>query len=218
MSKETKAGIPGEALIRLEENGIIKQDDPDIPACSVCQHNGFAELTGKAASVKALRPEPGIEFKSFTDFPRGTMYDILKDAYSYDERNGRLWDTNWRESDSFFYDHPEIADKYGLVTCLDGKPIGFVCWDPRNRPDYVEIGHNGILQKYKGRGYGRLQLEEALRRIREYEGLKRIIVCTNSNLIAPKNYEAAGFILYDRKPNETESAYTGDYLYYEIVL
>ena len=33
-----------------------------------------------------------------------------------------------------------------------------------------------------------------------------------------KNYESVGFRLYDRKPNETESSYTGDYLYYEIVL
>ena len=61
------------------------------------------------------------------------------------------------------------------------------------------------------------QLEEALRRIKEYEGLKRIIVCTNSNLVAPKNYESVGFRQYDRKTNETESAYAGDYLYYEIV-
>ena len=60
--------------------------------------------------------------------------------------------------------------------------------------------------------------EEANRRIKEYEGLKRIIVCTNSNLAAPKNYESVGFILYDRRPNEPESAYTGDYLYYEIML
>ncbi len=33
-----------------------------------------------------------------------------------------------------------------------------------------------------------------------------------------KNYESVGFKLYDRKPNETESAFTGDFLYYEIVL
>ena len=31
-------------------------------------------------------------------------------------------------------------------------------------------------------------------------------------------YESVGFRLYDRKQNETESAYAGDYLYYEIVL
>lgn len=159
-----------------------------------------------------------IEFKHISDFPRGTLYDILRDAYSFDARNARLWDANWRESDGFFYDNPEIADKYGLVTCLDGEPIGFATWDPRHRPDYVEIGHNGIREQYKGRGYGRLQLAEALRRIRAYEGLKRIIVCTNANLVAPRNYESAGFTLYDRKPNDTESAFTGDFLYYEIVL
>ena len=158
-----------------------------------------------------------IEFRKISDFPRGTLYDMLADAYSFDERNRQIWDTDWKETDDFFYDNPEIADKYGLVTCLDGEPIGFVTWDPRHRPEYVEIGHNGIKQ-YKGRGYGRMQLEEALRRIRQYEGLKRIIVCTNGNLVAPRNYESAGFTLYDRKPNNTETAYTGDYLWYQIIL
>ena len=105
-----------------------------------------------------------------------------------------------------------------FITCLNGEPIGFVTWDPRNRPDYVEIGHNGIREKYKGNGYGHRQLTEALNRIKSYTGLKRIIVCTNSNLVAPKNYESVGFKLYDRKVNVTESFYTGDYLYYEIIL
>ena len=159
-----------------------------------------------------------VEFMKITDFPRGTLYDILIDAYSYDPRNRQIWNANWKETDDFFYNNPDIADKYGLVTCLDGKPIGFVTWDPRNRPEYVEIGHNGIREEYKGRGYGKLQLEEAIRRIKAYEGLKRIIVGTNSNLIAPKNYESVGFMLYDRKPNDTESAYTGDFLWYEIKL
>ena len=70
----------------------------------------------------------------------------------------------------------------------------------------------------KGKGYGRRQLEEALNRIKQYPGLKRIIVCTNENLIAPKNYESVGFVLYDRKENQSDSSYTGAFLYYEIVL
>ncbi len=159
-----------------------------------------------------------IEFRNVSDFPRGTLYDILVDAYSFDERNRKNWDADWKQTDAFFYDNPEIADKFALLTCLDGSPIGFVTWDPRNIPDHVEIGHNGIREKYKGRGYGRLQLEEALRRIRAYKGLKRIIVTTNANFIAPKNYESAGFVLHDRKPNTTATAYVGDYLHYELVL
>ena len=70
----------------------------------------------------------------------------------------------------------------------------------------------------KGKGYGRRQLEEALNRIKQYPGLKRIIVCTNENLIAPKNYESVGFVLYDRKENQSDSSCTGAFLYYEIVL
>ena len=48
--------------------------------------------------------------------------------------------------------------------------------------------------------------------------MKRIIVCTSGNLVAPKNYELVRFQMYYRKPNVTESAYAGDYLYYEIIL
>lgn len=170
----------------------------------------------------ALRPQPRgrpmVEFRKISDFPRGTLYDILVDAYSFDERNRQIWDADWQQTDRFFYDNPEIADKYGLETCLDGEPIGFVTWDPRNIPDHVEIGHNGIREKYKRRGYGRLQLEEALRRIRECKGMKRIIVVTNGNFSAPKNYESVGFVLVDRKPNNTETAYAGDYLHYELIL
>lgn len=159
-----------------------------------------------------------IKFRKFTEFPRGTLYDILQDAYSFDSRNKKIWDKNWHESDDFFYDNPRIADNYGFVTCVNDIPIGFVTWDPRHMPEYVEIGHNGIREQYKRKGYGHMQLEEAIRRIKGYKGLQRIIVCTNSNFAAPRNYESVGFKLYDRKRNDTESAYTGDYLYYEIIL
>lgn len=159
-----------------------------------------------------------IEFRKFTDYNRGIMYEILKDAYSFDERCAVCWDENWKQSDDFFFDNPDIADKYGFITCYKGEPIGFICWDPRNRPEYVEIGHNGIRTKYKGKGFGKAQLSEAVRRIKEYEGLKEIRVWTSSNLIAPKNYESVGFVLYDRKENIDEAAFSGDYLYYKIQL
>ncbi|MDO4740266.1 MAG: GNAT family N-acetyltransferase [Eubacteriales bacterium] len=146
------------------------------------------------------------------------MFDILQDAYSYDPRNRALWEENWRESDDFFYENPQIADRYGLVSCIDGHPIGFVTWDPRHAPEYVEIGHNGIRSAYKRKGYGRAQLREAIRRIREYPELKKIIVCTNANLAAPKNYESVGMRLCGREPNASQSAYTGEYLYYEMLL
>ena len=40
---------------------------------------------------------PTLEFKKFTDFQRGTIYDLLCDAYSYDARNKKIWDSNWKK-------------------------------------------------------------------------------------------------------------------------
>lgn len=36
------------------------------------------------------------------------------------------------------------------MTVSEGKPIGFVSWNPTNLPESTEIGHNCILTKYKG--------------------------------------------------------------------
>ena len=47
-----------------------------------------------------------IEFRKFTDFNRGIMYEILKDAYSFDKRCAICWDENWKQSDAFFFDNP----------------------------------------------------------------------------------------------------------------
>ena len=54
--------------------------------------------------VSLLIQEDGsmIEFRKFSEFPRGTLYDTLADAYSFDERNRQIWDTNWKETDDFF--------------------------------------------------------------------------------------------------------------------
>lgn len=123
-----------------------------------------------------------------------------------------LENENWKQSDDFFFDNLDIADKYGFVICYKGEPIGFICWDPRNRPEYVEIGHNGIRTKFMGKGFGKAQLSEAVRRIKEYNGLEEILVWKNSNLVAPKNYESVRFVLYDRKENNDETAFLGDYL------
>lgn len=159
-----------------------------------------------------------LTFRKITEFERGILYTLLKDAYSFDDRNQKAFNENWLTFDRFFFDNPHIAESCGFMTVLDGEPIGHISWDPRRRTEYVQIGHNCIAEKYKGNGYGKLQLQEAIKRIKAYPGLKRILVETNSNLIAPKNYESVGFRLLDRRANHMETAFLGDCLEYELLL
>lgn len=159
-----------------------------------------------------------IEFKKISEFPKNTLYNQLKDAYSCTGIAFEHWSKMWQEYDDYFYSNLEnIADKYGFVTVVDGVPVGHISWDPRNRPNYVIIGHNCIMTKYKGYGYGKIQLAEAITRIKEYD-VKKIIVTTNENLIpARKNYESVGFVKVCERENE-ESPFAGKYIDYEIIL
>lgn len=159
-----------------------------------------------------------IEFKKITEFPRGTLYNQLVDAYSFNKECKKAWDISWKEYDNYFYDNLDIVDKYCFITVLDGEPIGHISWDPRHRPNYVEIGHNCIVTEYKNKGYGHLQLEEAIRRIREYDNLKKIIVSTNELMVpAMKNYESIGFVKVGERENK-ETPFSGKYLDYEMIL
>ena len=157
-----------------------------------------------------------IKFKPLVEEDISVLTPIMKKAF--DDRYRKCFEKDWIDFDNFFFDNLDIADKYGFITVLDGEPIGHISWDPRNCPEYVEVGHNCIASKYKGNGYGKRQLTEALNRIKQYDGLKKIIVGTNDNVIAPKNYESCGFKLAQRRSNNTASDFSGDYLDYEIIL
>lgn len=144
-----------------------------------------------------------IEYRKVSDFKRGTLYELLKDAYSFDHRYENYCSSDWREFDDFFYDNLQIADKYGFFTTLNEEAIGFVSWDPRNMPEYAIIGHNCISSKHKGYGYGKIQLQEAVNRITQNE-VKKIIVTTNDDLIPAQHmYESVGFKLVQRKRLQT---------------
>lgn len=159
----------------------------------------------------------GLEFNKTTDYPRGLILDLLQDAYSFDSRYEQHWIANWQEADSFMFDNPIIAEKYSFVSTLDGEPIGFIVWDPRNIPAYAELGHNCIRSLHKGKHYGNQQLREAIRRISEV-GTRKIIVTTNEGLVpAQRNYENVGFQLIRKRINEDNPECAGQYMDYELL-
>lgn len=160
-----------------------------------------------------------LEFKKISDFDRGILHRLLVDGYSFDNRWQKCFESNWIEFDNFFFDNLEIADKYGFITTFEGEPIGHISWDPRNMPEYVRIGHNCIATRYKGNGYGKIQLLEAIRKISQYDGVKKIVVSTNDKLISAQyNYESVGFQRRQRSQNKGDTAFSGEHIDYEIIL
>ena len=61
-----------------------------------------------------------IEFKKISEFPKGTLYQQLIDAYSFNDECQKNWDSMWQEYDEFFYSNLDlIADNYCFITVLD---------------------------------------------------------------------------------------------------
>ncbi|GLC30141.1 hypothetical protein bsdE14_15510 [Clostridium omnivorum] len=159
-----------------------------------------------------------IKFKKVSDFNRGILFQLLTDAYSFDCKFEQRCSSDWKACDNFFFDNLQIADKCGFITTLNNEAIGFVLWDPRNMPEYAEIGHNCIASKHKGNGYAKIQLQEAVNRIIQND-VRKIIVTTNDGLIpAQRMYESVGFKIYQRRKNESISDFAGEYIDYAYFL
>ena len=159
-----------------------------------------------------------IKFKKLSDFSRGTLFKLLTDAYSFDCKFGQRCSSDWEACDNFLFDNLQIADKCGFITTLNDEAIGFVIWDPRNMPEYAEIGHNCIASKCKGNGYAKIQLQEAVNRIIQND-VRKIIVETNDELIpAQRMYESVGFKIYQRRKNESITDFAGEYIDYVYFL
>lgn len=158
-----------------------------------------------------------LTFQKITAYPRGTLVALLQDGYSFEPRFERDWLSQWQEFDDFFFDNPSIAEFSGFMTVLDEKPIGFVTWNPTHLPEYTEVGHNCIATQYKGNGYGKRQMREAVARMTA-QGAKKLVVCTNETFIpARRTYESAGFQLVKRSEEPVCAEYAGQRLHYELV-
>lgn len=93
-----------------------------------------------------------------------------------------------------------------------------VSWDPRKLPESAEIGHNCVVTKYKGNGYGKRQMREAVNCIIA-SGAKKIVVWTNEKLTAAqRTYESVGFKFVKNGEETICPDCAGQRIYYEIII
>ena len=121
---------------------------------------------------------------------------MLYDAYSASADLVSRYKKDWQEFDTFVFENPDFMNDNGFVSLENKSPVGFMSWDPRQLPDFIEIGHNCIITMYKGTGKGKAQLLYGLECMKQLHP-KKIIVRTGNIpffLPAQRMYESAGFI------------------------
>ncbi|MBN2537798.1 GNAT family N-acetyltransferase [candidate division WOR-3 bacterium] len=100
-----------------------------------------------------------------------------------------------REFDREAFGSPDKVGRCVFVTCVGGEPIGLGSYEPCADGSAASVGHNCILPEFRRRGYGRRQLEEIVRRLREHR-VERIAATTSEHpffLPAREMYLSFGF-------------------------
>ncbi|MGA2533394.1 MAG: GNAT family N-acetyltransferase [Candidatus Aminicenantales bacterium] len=142
---------------------------------------------------------PTLTFAPISLYPPGTLSDLIHRSYAgliqerpaYWKQECEKWDDFDRQS----FAHPDTIGKCVFVSCLDDKSIGLASYDPRHEPHFGLIGQNCVLPEYRGRGFGKQQILEILRRFGEsHTRLARVSTSEHPFFLpARKMYESLGF-------------------------
>jgi GNAT superfamily N-acetyltransferase len=146
-----------------------------------------------------------IRFTAISNHEPGRLVSLLVQSYwdyfEHDPDCRETWLQSWEQYDHDVFANPDTIGACGFVTCLGDQVIGFASWDPRQFPTIVIIGHNCILPSFRGNSYGKRQVIEVLRVIRE-AGVQAVHVTTGEHsffLPAQNMYRSCGFSEISRR-------------------
>jgi RimJ/RimL family protein N-acetyltransferase len=137
-------------------------------------------------------------FKPVTDYRRGLLASLLHQCYAellLDESSfWRQEEDKWLQFDNEVFDNPETIGQCVFVTCFSEQEVGFGSFDPRQRPELGIIGHNCVLPRFRGRGFGSRQIIEILDRFRrmQIKRAKVVASCHPFYAAARKMYLGCG--------------------------
>jgi len=140
-----------------------------------------------------------IEFKQANEFERRIIYKLLCKSYiellKAKPDCAEKYKADWKKIDDDTFDYPDSIGRCVLISTLNDDPIGFISWDPRRTPEEGKIGQNCIVPSYRGKGYGKLQIQKVLEILQAKA--TRIIRVTTDNypffVPAQKTYLSCGF-------------------------
>jgi GNAT superfamily N-acetyltransferase len=152
-----------------------------------------------------------LEFTTVLSDKPGTIEKLLNQSYadllSSDPLFWELEQASWKQYDQEVFSHKETVGKCIFLSRLNGLIVGFGSWDPRLSPRYGLLGHNCILPEFRGKGLGKQQIREILRRFQKI-GIQKASVTTNDHpffVPAQSMYIACGFREIQRIPWNRDS-------------
>jgi len=147
-----------------------------------------------------------ITFTSPLEHKPGIIADLLRRSYaelvSADPKYRQQEETKWDDYDREVFQYPDSVGACVFLTWSDKNLVGFGSYDSRQKTQFGIVGHNCILTQFRGKGLGKRQIKEILRRLQSMN-IKTARASTLSHsffIPAQGMYVACGFIEKRRHP------------------
>ena len=157
-----------------------------------------------------------LKFKPVAKYEKGIVFSLLLQSWK------ELWndkiENRVKQYEREIFKHPNTVGACVFISTLNDKPIGMASWEPIQGDDFGIIGYNCILPEYRGKGFGRAQIKEILKRLWN-QGYKKVLVKTGDHpffAAADKMYLACGF--HEIRRNESSSDPRYGSIEYEVEL
>ena len=139
-------------------------------------------------------------FEPITRHAPGVLAQLLARSYAeLIETDAEFWGRvpdDWERGDREAFESPDTVGACVFITTFAGETVGFGSFDPRQAPATGAVGHHCILPAFRGRGFGKRQVEEILRRLVERSASKAVATTSAHPFFLParRTYEACGFV------------------------
>jgi GNAT superfamily N-acetyltransferase len=147
-----------------------------------------------------------LKFTGTENYKPGVILDLLSQSYhdllQDDPEFRQSVIPEWSDFDQEVSNRPEIFSRCVFFSWFENDLVGFASFDPRPKPDFGLVGHNCILPSFRGRGFGKQQLQELIERFRKL-GIRLAKVSTGDSTFfipAQRMYLACGFREVRRAP------------------
>ena len=160
--------------------------------------------------------ETNLTFNEVAKYESGIIRDLLFACYEQILDDGLQ--EQFLQFDRDVFENLGTVGACTFITTLDRQIIGMASYDPRQAPELGIIGHNCILSENQGKGYGKQQILEIIRRIKSRR-IKRIAVTTSEHPFfepACRMYLSCGFAEVERKQEHLDDLHKK--IHYEMEL
>lgn len=148
-----------------------------------------------------------LTFEPIIKYKKGLIFTLLSQSFS--EVSDEKLEEIMRQYDNEAFENTDTVGACAFITTINSSVIGMASWDPRQGPEHGIIGWDCILPEFQGKGYGKTQMFEVLKRLKQ-GNFKKAFVRTGEHpffIRAQKMYLACGFQEINRYPGGDQPGY-----------